>query len=258
MSPKAKKSVQHIPDVIESARPVLAEMKRKEVGDEYIFIKQAQQNNQKKLLADHIVENYVQDLDSVAIDAGSTLQLIVETMMGSRNFLSLLTNNMTAFKLNSRNRTEESANEFILTGGKYVSLFDALLGEETAASFERFNPNVVIIGVSGLIPEKGFFCHGNDEVIIKKLLFQKKDSKILIPLDFSKLGRSDSYLFGTTDEFKSTDDTTCIVIAAPPLSPTKQAPDSETERYHILKKEYSRRIERLRENGVKVDEVPLN
>jgi DeoR/GlpR family transcriptional regulator of sugar metabolism len=49
-------------------------------------------------LADHIARKYVNNLDAVAIDAGSTLQLIVELMMETKKFLSILTNNMTAFR----------------------------------------------------------------------------------------------------------------------------------------------------------------
>jgi DeoR/GlpR family transcriptional regulator of sugar metabolism len=229
----------------------------KEAGDEYIFRKQQQQHMQKQLLAEYIVKKYVKDLDAVAIDAGSTQQLIVEKMMDTRSFLSILTNNMTAFMRNSRHRIDKSANEFILTGGKYVALFDALLGNETAASFTLFHPTVVIIGVSGLVPGKGFFCHGNDEVNIKKLLFQKKDSTILIPADYSKLGRSDSYLFGDTKEFRNRDATTCVVVTAPPpLVPTENGSDPKHESdYSESKCQYEKHKKNLENEGVIVVEA---
>jgi|SRR5947209_7816355 len=189
----------HIQEALRVARNAAEEVRLgPEAGEEYITIKEGQRNIEKRRLADHIARKYVNNLDAVAIDAGSTLQLIVERMMETKKFLSILTNNMTAFRRDSKRKTPESSNEFILTGGKYVALFDALLGNETFNSFQLFHPTVVIIGVSGLIPQKGFFCHGNDEKNVKELLFQKKDCTIIVPADHSKLGKSDSYLFGKT------------------------------------------------------------
>jgi len=245
MKPKKISTQSHLEEVLNIASS--DHLSKKEAGDEYIYRKMQQQHEQKQLLADYIVERYVKDLDAVAIDAGSTQQLIVEKMMDTRNFLSILTNNMTAFMRNSKHRIDKSANEFILTGGKYVALFDALLGNETATSFNLFHPTVVIIGVSGLVPEKGFFCHGNDEVNIKKLLFQKKDSTILIPADYSKLGRSDSYLFGETKEFRNRDATTCVVVTAPPPPPSPEAgPESQqASAYQEAKRQYDMQKQKL-------------
>lgn len=226
----------------------------KGAGDAYINIKQNKTKEEKRQLAQHIVRKYIEDLYSVAVDTGSTLQQIIEEIMKTRNFLSILTNNMTAFRQNSTQRVAESANEFILTGGKYVTLFDALLGNETFTSFDLFNPNVVIIGVSGLIAEMGFFCHGNDEVNVKKLLFNKKAARILIPVDYSKLGRSDSYLFGKTKDFKDRASTECIVVMMPPRTNDTKKDDSE----RIQRQIYVQEKQRLIESGVIVDEVPWN
>lgn len=229
-----------------------SEDKSKGAGDAYINIKQKMKTQEKRQLARHIVSKYIEDLYSVAVDAGSTLRQIIEEMMETRNFLAILTNNMTAFRQNSTQRVTESANEFILTGGKYVTLFDALLGNETFTSFDLFNPNVVIIGVSGLIAEKGFFCHGNDEVNVKKLLFNKKGARILIPADYSKLGRSDSYLFGKTKDFKDRASTECIVVTMPPRTTDTKTDDRE----RIQRQVYIQEKQRLIESGVIVDEVP--
>lgn len=224
-------------------------------GDAYINIKQKMQNEEKKELAKYIVDNYIYDLYSVAVDAGSTLRQIIEEMMLKRNFLSILTNNMTAFRQNSTQRVTESANEFILTGGKYVALFDALLGNETMTSFQLFNPNVVLIGVSGIIAKKGFFCHGNDEVNVKKLLFNKDAAKIVIPVDHSKLGKSDSYIFGETSGFKNRNDTECIVVT---MAPPYNDADMLTRKANVLEKQkevYEQQKKELMEVGIEVHEV---
>lgn len=242
------------------------EQQKAKAGDDYINRKQMIQQVEKKLLAHYLVTRHIEDLFSVAIDAGSTQQQIIEQMMLKKRFLSILTNNMTAFRQNSTLEIEKSANEFILTGGKYVALFDALLGNETLNSFDLFYPNVVIIGVSGLRSDDGFYCHGNDEVSVKKLLFQKKVSKILIPADHSKIGRSDSYRFGTMDEFKDRSETTCIVVTSPPVKP-KEEKDQETDKniiekevhnYKIAIEKYKKSITSLKKCGIKVDEVKFN
>lgn len=222
-------------------------------GDTYINMKQLQREEEKKKLAEHVVEEYIDDLHSIAVDAGSTSQQIIEEMMEKRNFLSILTNNMTAFRQNSTQRVGRSANEFILTGGKYVGLFDALLGYETYTSFQLFNPNVVIIGVSGLIPDKGFFCHGNDEINIKKLLFMKDASTIIIPVDWAKLVRSDSYLFGEIADFKARDDSRRVVVTIPP----SQSPGMDSKEFTESRKKYDDQVKKLRNKGIHVDEVSI-
>jgi DeoR/GlpR family transcriptional regulator of sugar metabolism len=255
MKPTRKSAM---PEVLKHVSTITTqEHSKKQAGDEYISRKQQQRHAEKKVLADYIVEKYLKDLDAVAIDAGSTQQLIVETMMETRNFLSILTNNMTAFMRNSKQRIDQSANEFILTGGKYVALFDALLGNETQNSFDLFHPTVVIIGVSGLVPEKGFFCHGNDEVNIKKLLFQKRDSTILIPADYSKLGKSDSYLFGKTSDFRNRNATTCVVVTAPPPPPPADATKEQVSLYNDAKQQYDLQKRKLEDEKIIVTEADL-
>ncbi len=221
-------------------------------GDTYIYMKQSMQAVEKRRLAQYVVEKYIADLTSVALDAGSTQQQIVESMMESRNFLSILTNNMTAFRQNSTQGVERSANEFILTGGKYVASFDALLGHETYTSFDYFNPNVVVIGASGIVAEQGFFCHGNDEVDIKKLLFAKNAATVVIPVDHTKLGRSDAYLFGETHRFRGRPGVNCVLVVCPPLLTDTSRDQESTMRARI----YEGQVRKLRELDVNVDEVP--
>lgn len=244
-----------------------------EPGDAYIIGKQKLQNEEKIKIAKYVLENYIEDYYSVAIDAGSTSQQIIEQMMQNRKFLSILTNNMTAFRQNSKQNVELTANEFILTGGKYVALFDALLGNETINSFELFHPHIVIIGASGFIANKGFFCHGNDEKAVKKLLFEKRNiSKVIIPVDYSKLGRSDSYLFGEISDIKIENRQNCEVVIIPPLAPTvpkrtgKKGDDEsiltsfeeQKKEYEGKKADYENKKEALSilsDYGIKVNEI---
>ena len=248
----------HINEIIDVTKSDDKEFQQ--AGADYINRKQEIQKREKFRLANYLVNNYIDDLFSVAIDAGSTQQLIIEQMMDTKRFLSILTNNMTAFRQNSTLKVDVSANEFILSGGKYVALFDALLGNETVNSFDLFHPNVAIIGVSGLIASDGFYCHGNDEVNVKKLLFQKKAAKILIPADYSKLGRSDSYGFGKTSEFQNRSGSECIVVTTAPIAPNNKGVDEKVfkklkSEYEIRMNIYNEEKQKLINSGIKVDEA---
>jgi len=228
---------------------------KKDASRVYINMKSQLQKEEKRKLAYYIVDKYVENFFAVSIDAGTTQQQIIERLMGKRDFVSLLTNNMTAFRENSSQRVKESSNEFILTGGKFVALFDALHGIETQTSFNMFNPRVVIIGVSGLVAEKGFFCHGNDEVTIKKLLLNKESSRIIIPVDHSKIGRPDSYLFGEIKDFTSDDKIERIIVACPPSEKLTEL-DKKLDSFEAETRKFDENIEKLKSLGVEVDIVP--
>jgi DeoR/GlpR family transcriptional regulator of sugar metabolism len=242
----------HIGKAITVAQKTAEELP-KEPGEEYIKIKERQQPTAKRLLAEHVVRKYVHGLDAVAIDAGSTLELIVERMMQTKQDLVILTNNMTAFRRDTRREAQVSRNEFVLTGGKYVAQFDALLGNETHSSFELFNPNVIIIGASGVVPSEGFFCHGNDEKNVKHLLFDKDDCTILIPVDYTKLGKADSYIFGEMRDFHDTERKKCIIVT---VGPSKEGDGAPTGQYDQARKEYEKHIKGLSAQSITVDVVP--
>jgi hypothetical protein len=125
-----------------------------------------------------------------------------------------------------------------------------LLGRETFSSFKNFNPNIVLIGVSGLNLEKGLFCHGNDEVNVKSMLFDKKGTKILIPVDYSKLGKADSYSFGSIDNFISNKSSETILIICPPIE------TEENGNYKHDLSNYKKFMKKLKMNNVVYREVP--
>jgi len=227
-----------------------------EPGQIYSYEKSKMQKSEKIVLAEYIVKKYIKDFLAVAIDAGTTQQAIIEEMMSQRSFLSILTNNMTAFKLNSRQNVDKTGNEFILTGGKYVALFDALLGEETLNSFNVFIPNILIIGVSGLDVEKGFLCHGNDEVSVKRYLFNKKVDTLIIPADYNKLGKADSYPFGSIDEFKNRKETKCVIVACPPVNDFHENMNKKVKSEKL--ELFSTNVKKFQDKGINVDVVELN
>lgn len=138
----------------------------------YIRTRMDDQYDVKRQIAIHVASNYVKDFDAVLLDAGSTAEMISEEMFARRQFLSVLTNNMGAYAAYTRARElklvdvgqEEGppnrGNELLITGGRYVDIYESLLGEGAIASIKEFIPNIIIIGTSGLRTDEGIFVMG--------------------------------------------------------------------------------------------------
>ncbi|HWS53737.1 MAG TPA: hypothetical protein VN228_06415 [Pyrinomonadaceae bacterium] len=201
----------------------------------YIQTKMKDQNAAKYRIAVHVARSYVKDFNAILLDAGSTAELIANEMFALRRFLSVLTNNMGAYASYTRAskrgrrkmRGEPSeplsdhlgplhGNELLITGGRYVDTYEALLGGGTIESIKPFTPNVTIIGISGLRSEEGVFCHGEEEAAVKRLLWEKPTDIRLIATDWSKIGKRDAHVFGRLGEFRTNAKEAVIVTCNPP------------------------------------------
>lgn len=233
MSTKAKKAVKKKPPAPNASQTRDVVIMPRGL---YIQRKIHDQFGAKQRIAAHIAARYVKDFDAVLLDAGSTAELIAEEMFSSRQFLSVLTNNMGAYASYTRARsggaeslTEAVAaptdtespgflhgNELLITGGIYVDTYEALLGEGTINSIKPFTPNIIIIGVSGLRWEEGVFCHGAEEAAVKRLLWEKATDVRLIATDWTKIGRRDAHSFGKPEELKVSANKAVVVTSNPP------------------------------------------
>jgi DeoR/GlpR family transcriptional regulator of sugar metabolism len=200
----------------------------------YITSKMKDQRAAKSLIALHVANSYVKDFDAILLDAGSTAELIANEVFALRRFLSVLTNNMGAYAAYTRalagtreqatNGQPEAANataplhgnELLITGGRYVDTYEALLGGGTIESIKPFTPNLTIIGISGLRGDEGVFCHGEEEAAVKNLLWTKPTDIRLIATDWSKIGKRDAHTFGRLDQFAMNAKQAIIVTCNPP------------------------------------------
>jgi DeoR/GlpR family transcriptional regulator of sugar metabolism len=201
---------------------------------EYIRTKIRGQHAAKQAIAVHIAMEYVRDFDAVLLDAGSTAELVAEEMFANRRFLSVLTNNMGAYASYTRARAAAGAergppaeddseahsllrgNELLITGGRYVDTYEALLGDGTINSIKPFTPNITIIGISGLRWGEGVFCHGAEEAAVKNLLWTKPTDTRLIATDWTKIGRRDAHTFGKADQLGVNAKQAVVVTCNPP------------------------------------------
>jgi len=192
------------------------------------------QNAAKYKIGLHVATSYVKDFNAILLDAGSTAEVIANEMFALRSFLSVLTNNMGAYAAYTRAlagtredpgnalsdkvnaTTPLHGNELLITGGRYVDTYEALLGGGAIESIKPFTPNVTIIGISGLRWDEGVFCHGEEEAAVKSLLWTKPTDIRLIATDWSKIGKRDAHVFGRLGEFGFNAKQAVIVTCNPP------------------------------------------
>jgi DeoR/GlpR family transcriptional regulator of sugar metabolism len=227
----------------------------------YILTKMIQQGASKVAIAKHVAKQYVEDFDAVLLDAGSTAELIAEELFIQRKYLSVMTNNMGAYAAYTRAITSPQnkraaslhqgvpragllhENELLLPGGRYDATYEASFGDRTIEAIQTFTPNVTIIGVSGLLFEKGVFCHGAEEVRVKHLLWTIPTDTRLIAADWSKIGKRDAHAFGHTIKELKLGARKAVVVTN---KPSKNAPSDE-------RKEFDQQVRLMQEADIIVD-----
>ncbi|MBK6931725.1 MAG: DeoR/GlpR transcriptional regulator [Saprospirales bacterium] len=226
----------------------------------YIRTKMIEQNDVKRQIAIHVANNYINDFDAVLLDAGSTAEMIAQEMFARRRFLSVLTNNMGAYAAFTRAReiAQETAdkdenppnrgNELIISGGRYVDVYESLLGEVAIASISEFTPNIIILGTSGLRCEEGIFCHGSEESAVKKLLWTKPTDTRLIATDWTKIGKRDAHAFGPVEQLAVNAKRAVVVTCEPPKSAYDKYPDRVQE--------FHNQINKLKKHNIEVIQIP--
>ncbi len=205
----------------------------------YIRAKKFQENGAKEKIAEYIAVNLVRDFDAVLLDAGSTAEKIAEELFTRRKFLSVMTNNMGAYvsytqAVAAREEKEKGVsqlvagllneNELFLTGGRFDVTYEALFGDATLKAIEKFSPNVTVVAVSGLMFNGGVFCHGSEEVRLKKMLWSIPTDTRVIAADWTKVGKRDAFAFGPkVAELKEGAGRAIIITTAPPRDTEEKA-----------------------------------
>lgn len=227
----------------------------------YIRTKMLDEYHVKRQIAIHVTSKYVKDFDAVLLDAGSTAEMIAEEMFARRRFLSVLTNNMGAYAAYTRARElitadarqeeepSNSGNELLITGGRYVDIYESLLGAGAIASIKEFIPNIIIIGTSGLRSEEGIFCHGSEESAVKELLWTKSTDIRLIATDWTKIGKRDAHPFGPVENLRLNAKQAVVVTCEPPKEMYENAPE--------MMQEFENQIKKMEKSNIVVEKVKV-
>jgi DeoR/GlpR family transcriptional regulator of sugar metabolism len=242
-----------IPEVPDPVQEINEEFYSMERGP-YIKAKKDQQNSSKDKIAEYIALHLVKDFDAVLLDAGSTAEVIAQKLFNLRKFLTVMTNNMGAYvaytqAVAAREKGTSSLvagllneNELILTGGRFDVTYEALFGDATLKAIEGFSPNVTIIGVSGLLFNGGVFCHGSEEVRLKKMLWTIQTDTRVIASDWTKVGKRDAFAFGpNVSELR--------VGAGRAILVTSQPPRDADEK---LRKQFDDEIQLIKSHNIQI------
>jgi len=220
--------------------------------DSYFQARDKQQKESKMSVARLIAENFLNESDSILLDAGTSLYPIAEIIAEKaksepgRTHFTIMTHNYRAFEVLVKAVPREANLNIILAGGRYDQDLNALFGNQTVNAYEDFFPRVVLIGISGMVSEIGLFCHGNtEEKNLKKAIFEKRARDRIIVADHTKIGLLDGFRFGEAQGLRANVDRCILVTDVPPQSSPLESRERFLKQIHILERQ-----------GVVVHQVP--
>ncbi len=224
---------------------------RPQANDSYFQARFQRHKKIKDAIAKCIVEDYLNEGDSILLDAGTSLYPIAEIIAQkaeikpSHTHFTIMTHNFKAFEVLAKTVPREANLNIVLAGGRYDQDLNALFGNQTVTAYEDFFPRVVLIGVSGLVAEIGLFCHGNtEEQAVKKAIFSKRARDRIIVADHTKIGLLDGFRFGEAQGLRANVDR-CVLVTNAPSS------DSPLD----LRERFSKQIQLLEKQGVIVKQI---
>jgi len=219
--------------------------------ESYFQARDLEHKKAKLAIAKCIVDDYLNEGDSILLDAGSSLYPIAEIIAkkaqidpGKTHF-TIMTHNYRAFEVLVKSVPRGANLNIILAGGRYDQDLNALFGNQTVNAYEDFFPRVVLLGISGFVAEIGLFCHGNtEELAVKTAIFRKRAKDRIIVADYTKIGLLDGFRFGESQGLRASVNRCIVVTDTPPV-------DAPIE----LREKFNKQIEQLKKQGVEVKEV---
>ena len=226
-------------------------MNKNSSDDSYFQARDSQHKEGKISVAKTIVDNYLNEGDSIILDAGTSLYPIAEiiaqkaTSRPGHTHFTIMTHNYRAFDILVKTVPRDANLNIVLAGGRYDQDLNALFGNQTVNAYDDFFPRVVLIGVSGLVAEIGLFCHGNtEELAVKKAIFGKRARDRIIVCDYTKIGSLDGFRFGEAQSFRANVNSCILVTDVPPQ-------DSSLE----VRERFEKQVQSLEKHGVTVKQV---
>jgi len=225
-----------------------------EKNESYFQARDQEHKSAKLAVARCIVENYLNEGDSILLDAGSSLYPIAEIIAQKaksepgRTHFTIMTHNYKAFEVLVKGVPREANLNIVLAGGRYDQDLNALFGNQTVNAYNDFFPRAVLIGISGLMADIGLFCHGNtEELAVKEAIFGKRARNRIIVADHTKIGIIDGFRFGESQGLLAKVSRCVVVTDQPPA-------DSCLE----IRETFQKQTQLLRSQGVEVKDVEVD
>jgi DeoR/GlpR family transcriptional regulator of sugar metabolism len=147
----------------------------------------------KRLVAMHIYQNVLEELDSLFMDAGSANGAIADEMTyGKKQHFTVLTNNVRAVRMFLANRTIRT----LVTGGGYDVEEEALVGRRAIFKWQDFGCKTAFVGASAISTDFVYNHALTGEELIKTYYWRIPADHLVVPASILKFGGQDSSRFG--------------------------------------------------------------
>jgi DeoR/GlpR family transcriptional regulator of sugar metabolism len=153
-------------------------------------------NSQAKRQLAEAVATFVNDNDTIFMNAGTTLTYVLRAIKGKQN-ISLVTNSI-------QNATEAalfSSFKVILLGGEVDSKYQFTYGTDAEAQLANYHAMKTILSVDGISAEAGLTLYYSNEASIARKMIEYS-SKTIVVADSGKIGKE---VFARITDAKRTD-----------------------------------------------------
>lgn len=145
-------------------------------------IRENQHAAEKHRIAD-LIYSLVRNGESLMMDGGSTT-LCIATKLKNKSNLTVVTNS----PLLANEFVGYNNNKAILVGGDMQEKTLVTVGPIAEQALRQFRVDRVIIGMSAMMPDEGFFTISHFEAEIKRSML-KLGKEVIIAMDSSKIGK---------------------------------------------------------------------
>ncbi|MCM1134098.1 MAG: DeoR/GlpR family DNA-binding transcription regulator [Clostridium sp.] len=140
-------------------------------------------NAEKKQAIAQLAAELIEDDDTIAIDAGSTMMELAKKLTKKRN-LTIVVND-----LNIALFLEQQSNaNIIMLGGNLRRRQQCTVGPITLSTLVSLNVDKVFLATNAFSPEKGFMTPDMNQAEVKKAMLKSAAEKIVL-CDSSKIGK---------------------------------------------------------------------
>ena len=131
-----------------------------------------------------LAATFVEDNDTIMMNAGTTLTYVLRALRGKKN-ISIVTNSV-------QNATEAAlypAFNVILLGGELDSKYQFTYGQDAIHQLENYHATKCMLSVDGITAESGLTLYYSNEAELARKMIECSDMAIVVA-DSSKIGKN--------------------------------------------------------------------
>lgn len=142
------------------------------------------QKNEKKAIAEYVVNHILKNNDTIVLDTGTTTLVLAEYIVNSSLELNIVTNSIETASLLTKNKNLV----IIVPGGEYDSHLDTLDTAESVEFYKKIHADYYFMTCNGIDPKDGFTVPYTKMMPIKQVIRNQVTSTIVLA-DSSKVGQ---------------------------------------------------------------------